>query len=50
MPRGCPPDFEFLPDLDTFYEAWLGRKLPDRKANEDRTLEVVRSWSASERR
>lgn len=50
VPRGCPPDFEFLPDLDTFYETWLGRKLPDRKANEDRTLEVVRSWSASERR
>ena len=25
VPRGCPPDFDFLPDLDTFYEDWLGR-------------------------
>jgi acetone carboxylase gamma subunit len=45
-PRGCPPDFEFLPDLDTFYSDWLGRPLPDRKEFVDRTLEVIREWSA----
>ena len=31
VPRGCPPDFDFLPDLDTFYSEWLGRPLPDTK-------------------
>lgn len=44
VPRGCPPDFEFLPDLDSFYREWLGRPLPDAQAFEDRTLDVVRSW------
>jgi acetone carboxylase gamma subunit len=24
VPRGTPPAFEFLPDLDTFYREWLG--------------------------
>jgi acetone carboxylase gamma subunit len=46
VPRGCPPDFEFLPDLDTFYRDWLGRPLPDEKEFVDKTLDVVRSWSA----
>jgi len=45
VPRGCPPDFEFLPDLDTFYREWLGRPLPDTLAFEDRTLEAIREWS-----
>ncbi len=45
VPRGCPPDFEFLPDLDTFYRDWLGRPLPDEMASVDRTLETVREWS-----
>lgn len=44
VPRGCPPDFEFLPDLDTFYREWLGRPLPDRAEYEDRTLGVVSRW------
>lgn len=44
VPRGCPPDFEFLPDLDTFYEQWLGRPLPGKVAFEDRTLATVASW------
>jgi acetone carboxylase gamma subunit len=46
VPRGCPPDFEFLPDLDTFYREWLGRPLPDEKEFVDKTPEVIRSWSA----
>lgn len=45
VPRGCPPDFDFLPDLDAFYRDWLGRPLPDEQKLEDKTLEVVREWS-----
>lgn len=45
VPRGCPPDFEFLPDLDTFYAEWLGRPLPDKVAPDDKTLDEVNGWS-----
>ena len=45
VPRGCPPDFEFLPDLDTFYRDWLERPLPDKQEFADKTLDVVRTWS-----
>ena len=45
VPRGCPPDFEFLPDLDTFYEEWLGRPLPDQATCEDKTLEKIAEWA-----
>jgi len=45
VPRGCPPDFEFLPDLDAFYRDWLGRPLPDRVEAEDLTLARIREWS-----
>ena len=46
VPRGCPPDFEFLPDLDTFYEQWLGRPLANKQEFADGTLDAVREWSA----
>jgi acetone carboxylase gamma subunit len=45
VPRGCPPDFELLPDLDAFYRDWLGRPLPDEQEYVDKTLDVVRQWS-----
>jgi acetone carboxylase gamma subunit len=45
VPRGCPPDFDFLPDLDTFYREWLGRPLPDEAEFKDRTLERIAEWS-----
>lgn len=45
VPRGCPPDFDFLPDLDVFYRDWLGRPLPDAGGSTDRTLDVIREWS-----
>jgi len=45
VPRGCPPDFEFLPDLDTFYRDWLGRPLPDEQEFADKTLDTVAKWS-----
>ncbi len=44
VPRGCPPDFDFLPDLDTFYDEWLGRPLPNRFKYKDLTLETVGHW------
>ncbi|MCH2172097.1 acetone carboxylase subunit gamma [Myxococcota bacterium] len=44
VPRGCPPDFEFLPDLDTFYREWLGRPLPDEGEFVDKTLDVITTW------
>ncbi len=44
VPRGCPPDFDFLPDLDTFYEDWLGRPLPDTAEYKDLTLETIAQW------
>jgi len=45
VPRGCPPDFDFLPDLDTFYRKWLKRPLPDEAEYKDLTLEAVSRWS-----
>ena len=45
VPRGTPPDFEFLPDLDTFYSDWLGKPLPDKKEFVDKTLEAMAEWS-----
>ena len=47
VPRGTPPDFEFLPDLDTFYSEWLGRPLPDKVEFADKTLDTIKEWSAS---
>ena len=46
MPRGAPPDFELLPDLDTFYRDWLGKPLPDQQEFVDKTPDVIREWSA----
>lgn len=45
VPRGTPPDFELLPDLDTFYRDWLGAPLPDEQESVDRTLDVIRGWA-----
>jgi acetone carboxylase gamma subunit len=30
VPPGYPVIFNFLPDIDTFYEKWLGKKAPDK--------------------
>ena len=45
VPRGTPPDFEFLPDLDTFYAKWLGKPLPDAQEFVDKTPDGIRQWS-----
>jgi acetone carboxylase gamma subunit len=31
VPPGYPTIFNFLPDIDAFYEKWLGRKAPDKE-------------------
>lgn len=31
VPPGYPTVFNFLPDVDVFYQEWLGRKPPDKK-------------------
>ncbi|MBY9015712.1 MAG: acetone carboxylase subunit gamma, partial [Candidatus Lokiarchaeota archaeon] len=31
VPPGYPIIFNFLPDIDAFYEKWLGRKPPDKE-------------------
>jgi acetone carboxylase gamma subunit len=46
VPRGTPPDFELLPDLDTFYRDWLGKPLPDQQEFVDKTPDVIKEWSA----
>ena len=30
VPPGYPPVFNFLPNIDAFYEKWLGKKAPDK--------------------
>jgi acetone carboxylase gamma subunit len=46
VPRGCPPDFEFLPDLDTFYSEWLGRPLPDSVPMQDLSQDKIDGWAS----
>jgi acetone carboxylase gamma subunit len=31
VPPGYPTIFNFLPEIDSFYEKWLGKKAPDKK-------------------
>ena len=44
VPRGTPPDFDFLPDLDTFYRDWLGRPLPDSCEYVDKSQDEIATW------
>ncbi len=44
VPRGCPPDFTFLPDLDTFYRDWLGKPLANPKEFADKTSDAMDGW------
>lgn len=42
-PPGYPPVFEFLPDLVTFYEKWLGKPFPCGKVEyKDLTIEYIK--------
>ncbi len=43
VPPGYPPVFEFLPDVITFYEKWLGREYPCEKVEvKDLTIEYIK--------
>ena len=41
---GMPVDFEFLPDLDTFYSKWLKTPLPKSVEFVDKTNDVIGEW------
>lgn len=45
VPPGYPITFDFLPDIDAFYEHWLGRPLPERIEADDRSSVVTRRWA-----
>jgi len=46
VPCGYPIMFDLLPDLDAFYEDWLGRPLSTRKEFKDLTYEFIqRNWA-----
>ncbi|MFA4835195.1 MAG: acetone carboxylase subunit gamma [Dehalococcoidia bacterium] len=45
LPPGVPADFEFLPDLDTFYGDWLNQPLPEKFEFIDKTSEVLAQWA-----
>jgi len=43
VPPGYPPIFEYLPDIVTFYEKWLGREFPCKKVEfKDLTNEYIK--------
>lgn len=44
VPVGYPIIFDILPDVDAFYEEWLGRPLPDKKEFKDMTYEITENW------
>lgn len=48
LPRGHPILFDFLPDIDIFYEDWLGRPLSTKKEFKDLTYELAKRWGYSE--
>jgi acetone carboxylase gamma subunit len=50
VPPGYPITFDFLPDIDAFYEEWLGQPPPDRIAAEDRSAKVTQRWARELRR
>ncbi len=50
VPPNYPIERDFFPDLKTFYEDWLGRKLPaDVGEYEERSAAVLHDWSGKKR-
>lgn len=47
VPPGYPITFDFLPDIDGFYQEWLGLPLGERQPVEDHTCQVTRGWAKS---
>ncbi|TAK36991.1 MAG: acetone carboxylase subunit gamma [Chloroflexota bacterium] len=44
VPAGYPIIFDFLPDLDAFYEEWLGQPLATKKEFTDLSDRVIEKW------
>jgi len=42
VPFGYPVVFDFLPDLDSFYEQWLGDPLPNKNEFKDLTSQFIK--------
>lgn len=45
VPPGYPITFDFLPDIDAFYEQWLGQPLPGKVEAEDKSAMVTQRWA-----
>lgn len=45
VPPGYPVTFDFLPDIDAFYEQWLGQPLPGKVEAEDKSAMVTQRWA-----
>jgi len=46
VPEGYPIIFDFLPDLNTFYQDWLQKPLDFATEFKDRTGEVLTEWKS----
>lgn len=44
VPRGYPPLFEFLPDLEAFYGEWLDEKITGSFEFKDLSYEHIQAW------
>ena len=48
VPPGYPPVHDFVPDLEGFYNDWLGRPLPaERRSDLSHDRRAARGWSAT---
>ena len=46
VPFGYPVVFDFLPDLDSFYQEWLGQPLPQEKEFKDLSYDYIKNnWT-----
>lgn len=48
VPPGYPIAFDFLPDIEAFYQTWLGKPLECKQAYEDITDRVIEAWAQEE--
>jgi len=44
VPFGYPIIFDFLPNLDAFYQEWLGKPLKDKCKFEDLSYNIIKTW------
>jgi acetone carboxylase, gamma subunit len=48
VPRGHPIILDFLPNLDGFYEEWLGSPLSTKMEFKDLTYDLIKKWGQAE--